>query len=80
MPDAETIRIIAQLGGTVFVVCVFVGYLVHKNGKSEKAMQRVADSLKTVNDAQEVHTRVLMRIAQQHGLSGDADDLMTGRR
>lgn len=79
MPDADTINSVAQLGSTAFTVFLFIGYLIYKNGKSEKAMQRVADTLDKLHRSQEVHTRVLMRVARQHGQASDADDLMMGR-
>lgn len=79
MPDAETFSTVAQLGGTVFTVFMFLSYLIYKNGKSEKAMKGVTDTLDAINKSQQVHTRVLMRIADQHGLNRESDDLMIGR-
>lgn len=73
----ETINTVAQLGGTVFVVCVFVAYLMHKNGKSEKAMGRVTDTLEALAKNQERHTRVLINVSKAHGLKGDSDELIS---
>lgn len=70
---------IAQLGGTVTTTAIFIWYLRDKNGKSERAQKGIVDAMDRVSRHQEVHTRVLMRIAQQHGLNSDSDNLMTGR-
>lgn len=77
--DGSSIETVAQLGGTVFTVCVFVWYLYQKNGKSERAMKSVTDSLERIHQSQEQHTRVLMRVAEQHGNHRDADELMSSK-
>ncbi len=74
----ESILKIAELGATVTTVALFIWYLYQKNGKHERAMQGVADALSKLHRSQEVHTRVLMRVARQHGHNNDADDLMGG--
>jgi hypothetical protein len=71
---------LAQLGGTVFTTALFIWYLRDKNGKSERAMKGVTDNLEKMATHQETHTRVLMRITQQHGLNDESNELMTGRK
>jgi len=73
--DGETIQAVAQLGGTVFTVALFIWYLMHKNGKHERAWKEVSDGLNHFRKAQEKHTRVLINVSKAHGLIGDADDL-----
>ena len=68
----ETIIAIAQLGGTVFVTCAFLYYLYIKNGRIEKAQEKMFKQLET-------QTRVLIKIARVHDLEEDAEDLMTGK-
>jgi len=67
------ITALAQLGGTVTTVALFIWYLMHKNSKAEKAQNQVADALNRVHDAQERHTKVLIRIMPT---AQDKDDLM----
>ena len=76
--DFDALSKLAELGGTVGTVALFIWYLYQRNGKQEKAMQRVAESLDKLHRSQEVHTRVLIRVARNHGNNGDADDLTEG--
>lgn len=69
---------LVQLGGTVVTVAIFIWYLRDKNGKQERAMDRITASLDNINTSQQTHTRVLMRVAKNHGLDEDADSLMVG--
>lgn len=70
---------LAQLGGTVATVGMFLWYLMQRNAKQERAMKDVTDRLEKVHQAQETHTRVLMKVADEHGLDGDADNLMKNK-
>ncbi len=72
----ELIIELVGLGGTVVVVGLFLWYLRDRNGKQDAAMKGVADTLKEINQSQERHTRVLMRVANKSGLKDDADELM----
>lgn len=81
--DAETLQAIAQLGGTVFVVIAFLWYLTQKNGKQERAHKEFVMSFNEVVKAQRqlsdylnTNTKVLMNVAERHGLDGDAKELM----
>lgn len=65
-----------QLGGTVVTTGMFLWYLMHRNGKAERAMGKLFNGLEKLNESQERHTRVLINVAKSHKLSGDADDLM----
>lgn len=65
-----------QLGGTVFVVAIFIYYLIQRNGKTERSFKEVADTLKDVHKSQEQHTRVLIKISEKHGLRDSAEDLI----
>jgi hypothetical protein len=67
---------IAQLGGTVTTVALFIWYLYQKNGKSERAMNKVFENLDRLSKAQERHTRVLINVSKAQGLEGDSDDLI----
>lgn len=72
----EVLSNFSELGGVVVVVGMFLWYLIQRNGKSERALKEVTDSLTNVQKAQETHTKVLMRVAQNHNLPSEADDLM----
>ena len=74
--ELELIGRIIDLGGTVAVVGIFIWYLYNRNGKQERAMDKVADHLDTIGKNQARHTKVLIRVANNHGLKDDADDLM----
>ena len=75
--ELETLKALAQLGGTVVVVALFIWYLRDRNGKQERALGEVTGALGELHKSQEIHTRVLMRVAKNHGHHDDADDLMT---
>ena len=74
--DAELASRIIELGGTVVVVFGFLWYLRYRNNKQEKAMGRVVDALDTLHSSQERHTKILMRVADNHGMKSEVDDLI----
>lgn len=74
--EAPFIENIVQLGGTVTTTALFIWYLTNKNGKHERALKGVTDTLAAINASQEKHTRVLMNVSRTHGLRGDSEDLM----
>lgn len=67
---------IFQLGGQVVTTGMFLWYLMHRNGKAERAMGGIYRGLEKLNESQERHTRVLISVSKAHGLEGDADELM----
>lgn len=76
--ESELLGQIVDLGGTVTTVGMFLWYLMHKNGKAEKAMEGITKALQTVHVSQERQTRVLIQVAKKHKLDKDADVLIEG--
>lgn len=54
----------------------FLVYLYIRNGRQEKSMNKVSDALDKINEAQERHTRVLIKVSEKHGMMTDADKLI----
>lgn len=76
MPESDFISQLFDLGGTVTTTGMFIWYLIHRNGKHDKAMTKLFDGLGALHKAQETHTRVLINVAKTHKLDGDADNLL----
>lgn len=74
----QALHKLAEIGPQVAIVAIFIWYIWQRNGKQERAMQRVADSLYNLERSQQVHTRVLINVARKHGNNTDADNLMEG--
>lgn len=70
--EESLIKAFLELGTTG----AFLVYLYIRNGKHEKALQGVTDTLNKVNDSQERNTKVLIKVAQKHKLLDEADDLI----
>lgn len=54
----------------------FLVYLYIRNGKHDTAMNKIADTLKEVNESQERNTKVLIKVAIKHKFFDEADDLI----
>ena len=67
--EAETLKAISQLGGTVAVVFAFLWYLNIRNGKLEKSLNKMADAM-------EKNTKVLIKVATKHKLIKEIDELL----
>ena len=67
--ELETLKVVAQLGGTVAVVFAFLWYLRDRNGKLEKALTKLSES-------QDRNTKVLIKVAIKHKLIKDVDELI----
>lgn len=66
MTDITTL---AQLGGTVVTVAMFLWYMQSRNGKQENVLDNI-------HKAQEQHTRVLLKVAENHGLDREVNKLI----
>ena len=55
----------------------FLVYLYIRNGKQEKAMGQISESLEKNNNALDRHTKVLIKVATKHGLLDEADQLIS---
>ena len=67
--ELETLKVVAQLGGTVAVVFAFLWYLRDRNGKLEKALTKLSES-------QDRNTKVLIKVSIKHKLIKDVDELI----
>lgn len=55
---------IADLGSQVAIVLIFLWYMRSRNGKMERVLTRIYE-------AQEEHTKVLRKVAQNRGVDSD---------
>ena len=67
--ELETLKVVAQLGGTVAVVFAFLWYLRDRNGKLEKTLTKLAESM-------DKNTKVLIKVAVKHKLIKEVDELI----
>ena len=67
--ELETLKVVAQLGGTVAVVFAFLWYLRDRNGKLEKSLNRMAEAM-------DKNTKVLIKVAVKHKLIKEVDELI----
>lgn len=75
--ELETLKVVAQLGGTVAVVFAFLWYLRDRNGKLEKTLNKMAESMAHTTDAVNKNTKVLIKVAQKHKLIKEVDELIS---
>ena len=69
MIDQAIIPSIIGLGPTAFVSISFLYYLYLRNGREEKAMAKLNESI-------ERNTRVLIKVALKHKLIDEAEELI----
>lgn len=67
--DSETLKSVIDLGGTVAVVGAFLWYLRDRNGRHERAMTKLSDSV-------DKNTKVLIKVAIKHKLIKEVNELI----
>lgn len=70
--DPEIIKTVAELGPTG----AFLIYLYIRNGRAERVLDRINDSLENNNKELNRNTKVLIEVAQKHKLLEKADSLI----
>jgi len=75
MVEETLVKAFLELGTTG----AFLVYLFVRNGKHDKSLSRIADTLDKVNESQERNTKVLLKIAMKHKLFHEADELINDK-